>query len=107
MDSFSFETLDWNTQPAEEHKGEAGTATWQVKMVNDIRVRKVTYSPGYISNHWCSKGHILFCIDGEMETKLEDGRLFTLTAGMSYFVGDNNEAHRSSTRAGCVLFMVD
>jgi quercetin dioxygenase-like cupin family protein len=67
----------------------------------------VEYSPGYLADHWCSKGHILLCLDGQLETELEDGRRFTLTAGMSYQVGDNAEPHRSSTAIGAKLFIVD
>ena len=105
--SFPFETSDWSLILKEEHKGETGVAYWQVKMMNDIRVRKVEYSPGYRSDHWCKKGHVLHCMEGEMETELEDGRILKLSAGTTYFVGDNNEAHRSSTITGCKLFIVD
>lgn len=82
-------------------------ALWQTQMVNDIRVRMVEYSPGYKADHWCSKGHILFCMEGEMNTELEDGRIMQLRKGMCYFVGDNNEPHQSSTSTGCRLFIVD
>lgn len=105
--SFPFQTLDWTSITKEEHKGDTGIAYWQVTHVNDIRVRRVEYSAGYLADHWCSKGHIIFCVEGEMDTELQDGRIFTLKAGMCYFVGDNNEAHRSSTAMGCVLFIVD
>lgn len=67
----------------------------------------VEYSAGYVADHWCSKGHILFCLDGELETELEDGRRFTLAAGMSYQVADGAEPHRSSTVSGARLFIVD
>lgn len=107
MSSFPFRTLDWSFVPREEHKGETGTAWWQTQMVNDIRVRMVEYSPGYKADHWCSKGHILFCMEGEMNTQLEDGRSMKLSSGMCYFVGDKNEAHQSSTLSGCKLFIVD
>ncbi len=107
IDHFPFQTLDWSLIPKEERKGDTGTAYWQVQMVNDIRVRIVEYSPGYSADHWCSKGHIMFCLEGEMDTLLEDGRVFTLSKGMCYFVGDNSEAHRSSTSKGCRLFVVD
>lgn len=107
MVSFPFQTLNWSSIPTEEHKGETGMALWQVQFVNDIRVRMVEYSPGYKADHWCSKGHVLFCTEGEMETELKDGRIFKLTEGMCYLVGDNNEAHRSSTSTGCKLFIVD
>lgn len=105
--SFPFETSDWSAIPREEYKGETGTAYWQVKMMNNIRVRKVEYSPGYKANHWCRKGHVLHCMEGEMVTELEDGRQMKLTAGMTYFVGDSNEPHRSFTTTGCKLFIVD
>lgn len=105
--NYPFQTLDWSSVPKEEHKGEAGMAYWQVKMVNDIRVRRVEYSPGYKADHWCSKGHIIFCIEGEMDTELKDSRVMRLSKGMCYFVGDNNEAHRTSSLNGCKLFIVD
>ena len=105
--SFPFQILDWSSIPREEHKGETGVAYWQTKMVNNIRVRRVEYSPGYKADHWCNKGHIIFCLEGTMNTELADGRIMKLDAGMCYFVGDNNEAHRSFTDKGCQLFIVD
>ncbi len=107
LTSFPFQTIDWSAIPKEEHTGDTGVAYWQVLKMNDIRIRMVEYSPGYTADHWCSKGHILFCLEGEMNTELADGRIFTLTKGMNYLVGDNNEAHRSSTAGGCRLFIVD
>lgn len=107
ISSFPFQTLNWSSVPKEEHKGETGVATWQIQMMNDIRVRTVEYSPGYKADHWCSKGHIILCTEGKMDTELEDGRILTLRKGMCYFVGDNNEAHRSSTAMGCKLFIID
>ncbi|MDZ4808376.1 MAG: DHCW motif cupin fold protein [Bacteroidota bacterium] len=107
LDSFPFQTLNWSSIPKEEHKGETGMAWWQVKKVNDIRVRMVEYSPGYKADHWCSKGHIILCLEGELDSELEDGRILKLSKGMCYFVGDNDEAHRSTTATGCKLFIVD
>ncbi len=105
--TFPFQTLDWATTRKEEHKGITGSAYWQIFMMNDIRIRMLEYSPGYLADHWCKKGHIIFCLEGEMQTELEDGRIFTLSKGMSYHVGDDCEAHRSSTKGGCRLFVVD
>lgn len=107
LNTFSFQTTDWSAVPKIEHQGERGLAIWQTQMMNDIRIRKVEYSPGYKADHWCEKGHIILCTDGEMETELEDGRVMKLMKGMTYFVGDNCEAHRSSTVNGCELFIVD
>src|SRR5678810_635174 len=103
----NFETIHWDSIPKEEHSGETGMAIWQTVFMNDIRVRKVEYTAGYRANHWCKKGHVLLCLEGEMESELDNGKLFTLTAGMIYLVGDNSEAHRSYTERGCKLFIVD
>jgi len=105
--SFPFEIFDWTLIPKEEHKGETGSATWQVLHLETIRVRIVEYSANYKADHWCKKGHIIYCLEGEMNTELEDGRVKKLTKGTTYFVGDNCEAHRSSTTNGCKLFIVD
>ena len=102
-----FGTTAWAEIERTEHSGESGVAYWQTRNFGDIRVRMVEYSAGYLADHWCSKGHILLCIEGELVTELEDGRHFTLTPGMSYQVADNAEAHRSSTTLGAKLFIVD
>ena len=107
IDPFKFQTLDWSSVPKEEHKGETGFAYWQVFRMNNIRVRKVEYSPNYKADHWCSKGHIILCMEGEMDTELDDGRIMNLKEGMTYFVGDDCEAHRTSSKDGCSLFIVD
>ena len=67
----------------------------------------VEYSPGYLADHWCSKGHVLLCLAGELETELSDGRRFTLRPGMSYQVGDGDPPHRSVTKTGARIFIVD
>jgi hypothetical protein len=107
MTDIPFGTTDWSTIEATRHPGDAGFAHWRTCQFGNIRVRMVEYSPGYVANHWCSKGHILFCIEGELRTELQDGRLFVLKPGMSYQVADNAEPHRSSTQAGARLFIVD
>ncbi len=104
---FPFQTINWAAIPREVHPGITGTAWWQIFMMNNIRVRMVEYSPGYLADHWCSKGHIILCMSGEMNTTLQDGRVFTLTPGMTYHVGDDCEAHQSHTEMGCTLFIVD
>lgn len=107
MSAIPFGTTDWSTIPRTEHAGETGMAYWQTQNFGDIRVRMVEYSPGYLADHWCSKGHILFCLSGQLDTELDDGRTFTLKPAMSYQVADNAEAHRSSTTIGARLFIVD
>lgn len=102
-----FGVTDWSAVPATEHAGDTGRATWRTRQFGPIRVRMVEYSPGYLADHWCSKGHVLLCLDGELRTELEDGRVFVLRPGMSYQVADAAEAHRSSTSVGARLFIVD
>lgn len=103
----AFGTTDWQRIETTPHPGETGTAYWRTQQFGAIRVRMVEYTPGYLADHWCVKGHILLCLEGELQTELEDGRTFTLTPGMSYQVADNAEPHRSSTRSGAKLFIVD
>jgi hypothetical protein len=107
MQRIPFGTTDWATVPTTEHPGVSGQARWRTQQFDDIRVRMVEYSPGYHADHWCEKGHILLCLTGELRTELADGRVFTLTPGMSYQVADGAEPHRSSTTAGATLFIVD
>ena len=107
LPSFPFQTLDWTTIEPETHSGITGVATWKVFMMNETRIRLVEYSANYSADHWCSKGHIIYCMEGEMHTTLADGRIYVLKAGMNYFVGDGNESHRSQSKDGCKLFIVD
>ena len=107
ISNIPFGITDWSSVERTEHQGERGSATWRTRQFGAIRVRMVDYTPGYLADHWCSKGHILFCLNGELETELEDGRRFTLVPGMSYQVADEAEAHRSSTTNGATLFIVD
>ena len=107
MTDIPFATTDWSGIARTEHKGESGLAIWQTQHFGDMRVRMVEYTPGYLADHWCEKGHILLCLEGELHTELEDGRTFVLTPGMSYQVADRAEPHRSSTTVGAKLFIVD
>ena len=107
MSDIPFATTDWSSVEASRHEGESGFALWRTRHFGDVRVRMVQYSPGYVSDHWCRKGHILLCLEGELHTELEDGRRFTLSPGMSYQVADDAEPHRSRTDAGALLFVVD
>ena len=102
-----FATVDWSAVPRTEHPGDPGVAHWRTVEAGAIRLRRVDYSPGYRADHWCKRGHILFVLQGELITELEDGRVFTLKAGMSYQVANDAEPHRSRTETGASLFIVD
>ncbi len=102
-----FQLTDWATIPATAHPGIHGVAHWRTKTHGPLRIRMVEYSPGYEADHWCEKGHILLCLEGELVTELRDGRVFRLTPGTSYEVADGMEPHRSSAPTGARLFIVD
>jgi len=107
MSDIPFGTTDWSSVARTELRGETGLAYWRTREFGGIRVRMVEYTPGYLADHWCDKGHILLCLEGELHTELKDGRTFTLKPGMSYQVADHAEAHRSFTALGARLFIVD
>lgn len=108
LPALPFTLTDWSAVPATEHPGETGFALWRTVMMGDVRIRQVEYSPGYLADHWCDRGHILYVLDGELETELRDGRRFTLKPGMSYQVSNfGDAAHRSATSTGAKLFIVD
>jgi hypothetical protein len=102
-----FMVIDWANVACTEHKGDTGIAHWRTRLFGDIRVRLVEYSAGYVADHWCDKGHIVLCLEGELHTELMDGRTVVLKPGMSYHVSDGAEPHRSSTTKGAKLFIVD
>ena len=107
IENVPFMTIDWGTVPPTDHPGATGTATWRTVEAGNLRVRMVEYSPGYLADHWCSRGHVLLVLDGELVTELRDGRSVTLTPGTSYQVADGEEPHRSRTAGGATLFVVD
>jgi quercetin dioxygenase-like cupin family protein len=111
MREIPFGTVDWEAVEPERRSAEQGQALWRTRTFgpadDPIRVRMVEYSPGYVSDHWCEKGHILLCLEGELETTLADGRVFVLRPGQSYQVADHAEPHRSVSPRGAKLFIVD
>lgn len=102
-----FNTTDWSEISETRYAGETGTAYWRTLQWGDLRVRMVDYSAGYKADHWCKKGHILFCLEGELFTELQSGETFLLKKGMSYQVSDDTSVHRSYTSTGAKLFIVD
>lgn len=102
-----FTTTDWAAVERTEHPGTSGTAWWRTRQFGAVRVRMVDYSPGYLADHWCTKGHILLCLAGELVTELQDGREVVLRPGHSYQVADGDVPHRSRTSGGASLFIVD
>ena len=107
MSNIPFQTIDWSTIPKSEHKGETGTSWWQTLQFEGLRVRIVEYSKGYIADHWCQKGHIVHCLEGEFVSEMENGDSFKLMQGMTYIVSDRLSSHRSVSERGVKLLIVD
>ena len=107
MTGIPFGVTDWSDVERTEHLGETGVAHWRTREFGGIRVRMVEYSPGYRADHWCAKGHVLLCLEGELRTELEDGTVVALKPGMGYQVADGAAPHRSATTSGAKLFIVD
>jgi len=107
MNAILFQTTDWEAIPATQHCGECGMAHWRTLQFEGLRIRLVEYSKGYKADHWCKAGHIVYCIEGEMTSELADGRTFTISKGMSYQVSDNVSQHRSYSKEGVKLLIVD
>ncbi len=107
IEKVPFEVMNWHNVARTEHPGETGVAFWRTKEIGNIRVRMVEYSPGYLADHWCSRGHVLLVLEGELTTELKDGRTFVLRPGDSYQVESDHIPHRSVTKDGAKLFIVD
>jgi hypothetical protein len=102
-----FQTINWDEIPKEEHPGTQGTSFWQTLQLPGLRIRLVEYTPGYLADHWCQKGHLVHCLEGAFESEMEDGEVFKLSKGMSYIVSDELSSHRSISKAGVKLLIVD
>ncbi|ADG93640.1 conserved hypothetical protein [Arcobacter nitrofigilis DSM 7299] len=102
-----FQTIDWSKIPKTEHIGESGVAYWQTLQFEGLRVRIVEYSANYVADHWCEKGHIVYCLEGEVINEQKDGESSILKAGMSYIVSDELSSHRSVTKEGVKLLIID
>jgi len=102
-----FQTIDWTVIPKTEYKGESGKAFWQTLQFPGLRIRIVEYSKGYRADHWCQKGHIVHCLDGEFVSELQDGKEFIMTKGSTYVVSDGLSSHRSISKDGVKLMIID
>ena len=107
LKNIPFEVFDLESIPPEEHTGVTGKALWKTVKRGNVRIRIVEYSPGYLADHWCEKGHALFVLEGSFVSELKNGKKQTLTKGMCYLVADNTDAHRSYTENGVKLLIVD
>lgn len=107
MSEIPFQVIDWINKPKEEHVGETGTSFWQTLQFDSLRVRIVEYSAGYLADHWCQKGHIVHCLEGEVINEQENGEKHLLKAGMTYIVSDDMSSHRSVAKEKVKLLIID
>ena len=107
MSNIPFQTLDWNSIEKTKHKGETGTAYWQTIQFNGLRIRLVEYSTNYLADHWCQKGHIVHCLEGEFISELSTGKNIILKKGDTYVVSDELSSHRSVSENGVKLLIID
>ena len=105
--NIAYHTINWAGVEKTEHKGTTGTAFWQTLQYEELRVRLVEYSAGYLADHWCRKGHIVHCLSGSFITEMENGESHALSAGMSYIVTDELSSHRSVSAYGAQLLIID
>lgn len=102
-----FQVIQWDKISKEEHRGENGTSFWQTVEMPGLRLRIVEYSPGYLADHWCKKGHIVYSLEGSFVSELQNGESFSLSKGMSYIVSDEISSHRSLSKEGVKLLIID
>jgi quercetin dioxygenase-like cupin family protein len=107
MSNIPFQTINWELIEKTEHKGETGVAFWQTIQFDGLRIRLVEYSSGYLADHWCQKGHIVHCLEGEFISELKTGEKIKLTKGETYIVSDELSSHRSISEKGVKLLIID
>jgi len=108
LEKFAVGVTDWSHVTASTLPGESGTVTNRRCQLGDIQLRRVDYSAGYVADHWCSKGHIIFVVEGDLIVEHQDGRMYPLTPWMSYHIADGDGApHRVRSEKGASIFVVD
>lgn len=68
-----FDVVDWDSITEETIQGTEGHGTRKAVQLNKITLAKVTYSKGYIADHWCEKGHIIHVLEGTYIMETKDG----------------------------------
>lgn len=107
MTNFNFQIINWAEIDTTEHKGETGISLWKTTQLDGLRIRLVEYLPGYLADHWCQKGHIVHCLEGEFESQLENGQKHILSKNMTYIVSDDLSSHKSYSKTGVKLLIID
>jgi mannose-6-phosphate isomerase class I len=98
---------DWDSLPKEIFKGEKGVSYWRTVSLEGIRMRIVEHSEDFTADHWCEKGHIIYCVEGEITIKFKDGTSLYLEKGKSVILPDSSNSHFVTSEKGAELFIVD
>ncbi|MBK8268080.1 MAG: DHCW motif cupin fold protein [Planctomycetes bacterium] len=102
-----FSEIRWQNMPEIKMPGRTGHATMQTFTRGGIRLRRVVYSLGYESDHWCDLGHVVHVLEGTLTMRLKDGRAIDVPAGGSFMVGDGIDPHSAVSVTGAKVFIVD
>jgi len=85
-----FQTIDWAKIPKTEHKGKTRIAHWQTIEFSGLRIRIVEYSPGYMADHWCEKGHIVHCLEGQVVNEQKNRDRSIIENGVKLMIIDGD-----------------
>jgi len=108
LEGMTLGATDWSTLPVTVHPGTTGSATARTRQLGDIQLRLVDYGAGYLADHWCAKGHILFVVAGSLVIEHQDGSRCALSPGTSWHAGDGDgPPHRVVCDTGATVFIVD
>ncbi len=77
---------------------ERGAARLKEMSGHGKRLRLVEFLPGFDDSNWCSKGHVVFVLEGAVESHYEDG-VTPRHAGEAYIIPPGI-AHRSRNPHG-------
>lgn len=100
--------IDWPCEPVSLQRGQTGGAASPTRMLGDTQLRIVDYGAGYLADHWCGKGHILFVFSGALIIEQRDGNRYERRPGMSWHAADNEgPPHRVVSAAGARVFIID
>ncbi len=102
-------STDWTRVAPTSVVGASGKATIRARQAGSVQLRVVEYGAGYLADHWCSKGHVIYVIAGSLAIEHEDGTPpFRLASGMTWHVSDGAvPAHRVRSEHGATVFIVD
>jgi quercetin dioxygenase-like cupin family protein len=102
-------TIDWSLIAETEIQGASGFSNTRAHQSGEVQQRIVEYAPGYLADHWCAKGHVIYVIAGALTIEHENEEpACALSAGMSWQVADGEgPAHRVRSENGATVFIVD